>query len=74
MIIITHKLSEVLAISDEVTVMRDGRVVGQVQKIRTPVIGAHDGRSGSSAVASRSLIPRLDQHNSKHEISQSAIG
>src|SRR5947199_7273893 len=26
--IITHKLSEVLAISDEVTVMRDGRVVG----------------------------------------------
>jgi general nucleoside transport system ATP-binding protein len=28
-IIITHKLSEVLAISDEVTVMRDGRVVGQ---------------------------------------------
>lgn len=29
-IIITHKLSEVLAISDEVTVMRDGRVVGRV--------------------------------------------
>src|SRR5687768_1126080 len=30
-VIITHKLPEVLAISDEVTVMRDGRVVGQVQ-------------------------------------------
>lgn len=30
-VIITHKLSEVLAISDEVTVMRDGRMVGQVQ-------------------------------------------
>jgi general nucleoside transport system ATP-binding protein len=30
-IIITHKLSEVLAISDEVTVMRDGRVVGRLQ-------------------------------------------
>jgi len=29
-IIITHKLSEVLAISDNVTVMRDGRVVGNV--------------------------------------------
>ena len=28
-IIITHKLSEVLAISDHVTVMRDGRVVGE---------------------------------------------
>jgi general nucleoside transport system ATP-binding protein len=29
MIIITHKLEEVLAISDEVTVMRDGRVAGR---------------------------------------------
>ena len=30
-VIITHKLSEVLAISDEVTVMRDGRVVGRLK-------------------------------------------
>ena len=30
-VIITHKLSEVLAISDDVTVMRDGRVVGQLR-------------------------------------------
>ena len=30
-IIITHKLSEVLAISDNVTVMRDGKVVGDVK-------------------------------------------
>jgi simple sugar transport system ATP-binding protein len=29
-VIITHKLGEVLAISDHVTVMRDGRVVGRV--------------------------------------------
>ncbi|HYN84493.1 MAG TPA: ABC transporter ATP-binding protein [Pyrinomonadaceae bacterium] len=34
-VIITHKLSEVLAISDDVTVMRDGRVVGQVKTAET---------------------------------------
>jgi simple sugar transport system ATP-binding protein len=34
-IIITHKLSEVLAISDDVTVMRDGRVVGRLKTRET---------------------------------------
>src|ERR1044071_5629781 len=34
-IIITHKLSEVLAISDEVTVMRDRKVVGRVKTKQT---------------------------------------
>ena len=34
-VIITHKLAEVLAISDEVTVMRDGRVVGRLQTKET---------------------------------------
>lgn len=34
-IIITHKLDEVLAISDEVTVMRDGRTVGHVKTADT---------------------------------------
>jgi general nucleoside transport system ATP-binding protein len=34
-VIITHKLSEVLAISDAVTVMRDGRVVGRVSTAAT---------------------------------------
>ena len=34
-IIITHKLSEVLAVSDHVTVMRDGRVVGSVKTRET---------------------------------------
>src|ERR671927_1475389 len=34
-VIITHKLSEVLAISDDVTVMRDGRVVGEVKTKET---------------------------------------
>jgi general nucleoside transport system ATP-binding protein len=34
-VIITHKLSEVLAISDSVTVMRDGRVVGRLKTMET---------------------------------------
>jgi general nucleoside transport system ATP-binding protein len=34
-VIITHKLSEVLAISDNVTIMRDGRVVGDVKTSET---------------------------------------
>lgn len=34
-IIITHKLEEVLAISDEVTVMRDGKSVGHVKTAET---------------------------------------
>src|SRR5207244_9189348 len=34
-VIITHKLSEVLAISDNVTVMRDGKVVGDLQTSET---------------------------------------
>src|SRR4029079_12560269 len=34
-IIITHKLEEVLAISDDVTVMRDGKVVGNVKTADT---------------------------------------
>src|ERR1700682_4812197 len=34
-VIITHKLSEVLAVSDQVTVMRDGKVVGRVQTKET---------------------------------------
>src|SRR4029077_17194727 len=34
-IIITHKLEETLAISDEVTVMRDGKSVGNVKTSET---------------------------------------
>ena len=34
-VIITHKLEEVLAISDDVTVMRDGRTVGSVKSSET---------------------------------------
>src|SRR5256885_4415684 len=34
-VIITHKLSEVLAISDDVTVLRDGKVVGELKTSET---------------------------------------
>ncbi|HVT45732.1 MAG TPA: ABC transporter ATP-binding protein [Thermoanaerobaculia bacterium] len=34
-VIITHKLAEVLAISDDVTVMRDGKVVGRLRTAET---------------------------------------
>jgi general nucleoside transport system ATP-binding protein len=34
-VIITHKLEEVLAISDDVTIMRDGKVVGNVKTSET---------------------------------------
>ena len=44
-VIITHKLSEVLAISDNVTVMRDGRVVRRFENQRHECrrVGAPDG-------------------------------
>ena len=46
-VIITHKLSEVLAISDRVTVMRDGRVVGDLET-----------RATSSAELARLMVGR----------------
>jgi simple sugar transport system ATP-binding protein len=46
-VIITHKLSEVLAISDSVTVMRDGRVVGHV-----------DTKSTTAAALARLMVGR----------------
>jgi simple sugar transport system ATP-binding protein len=44
-IIITHKLNEVLALSDNVTVMRDGQVVGERKTSETDAaeLGAFDG-------------------------------
>ena len=44
-ILITHKLQEIMEITDEVTVMRAGRVVGAVKTARRRAkTGEHDGR------------------------------
>ena len=58
-IIITHKLDEVLAISDEVTVMRDGRVVGRRKTERNQCgrTGAIDGRTGRPAARREETAP-----------------
>jgi general nucleoside transport system ATP-binding protein len=70
-IIITHKLSEVLAISDNVTVMRDGKVVGDVKTSETNaaelarmMVGREvllrvekpDAKPGASLLSTNSLI------------------
>jgi ABC-type uncharacterized transport system ATPase subunit len=53
-VIITHKLSEVLAISDDVTVMRDGRVVGASRR--------RDERGGTGALmVGRDVLLRVEK-------------
>jgi len=54
-IIITHKLSEVLAISDNVTVMRDGRVVGEVKTSET------DAAALARLMVGRDVLLRVDK-------------
>ncbi|MGH9940801.1 MAG: ABC transporter ATP-binding protein [Pyrinomonadaceae bacterium] len=58
-VIITHKLSEVLAISDEVTVMCDGRVVGRVQ---TPETSAAEL---ARLMVGRDVLLRVEKPESK---------
>ncbi|MBA3242006.1 MAG: ATP-binding cassette domain-containing protein, partial [Acidobacteria bacterium] len=58
-IIITHKLSEVLAISDEVTVMRDGRVVGHVPTAET------DAAALARMMVGRDVLLRVEKTESK---------
>jgi simple sugar transport system ATP-binding protein len=58
-IIITHKLSEVLAISDDVTVMRDGRVVGQVRTAET------DAAQLARMMVGRDVLLRVEKTESK---------
>ncbi|MBA3770178.1 MAG: ABC transporter ATP-binding protein, partial [Blastocatellia bacterium] len=54
-IIITHKLDEVLAISDEVTVMRDGKVVGNVKTSET------NARDLARMIVGRDVLLRVEK-------------
>ena len=58
-IIITHKLEEVLAISDEVTVMRDGRSVGNVRTSET------NAKELARMIVGREVLLRVDKPDSK---------
>ncbi|MCI0660288.1 MAG: ABC transporter ATP-binding protein [Acidobacteria bacterium] len=54
-IIITHKLSEVLGISDNVTVMRDGRVVGELST------GETDAAELARLMVGREVLLRVEK-------------
>jgi ABC-type uncharacterized transport system ATPase subunit len=58
-VIITHKLEEVLAISDNVTVMRDGRVVGKVKTAET------DATELARMIVGRDVLLRVDKPDAK---------
>jgi simple sugar transport system ATP-binding protein len=58
-VIITHKLAEVLAISDEVTVMRDGKVVGRVQTSET------NAADLARMMVGREVLLRVDKPDAK---------
>lgn len=54
-VIITHKLDEVLAISDEVTVMRDGKAVGNVKTSET------NREELAKMIVGREVLLRIDK-------------
>ncbi|MGH9821361.1 MAG: ABC transporter ATP-binding protein, partial [Pyrinomonadaceae bacterium] len=58
-IIITHKLEEVLAISDEVTVMRDGRSVGNVKTSET------NAKDLARMIVGRDVLLRVEKTDAK---------
>ncbi len=58
-VIITHKLEEVLAISDRVTVMRDGRVVGEVETSET------NTRDLARMIVGRDVLLRVEKTEAK---------
>src|SRR6266704_1982041 len=58
-VIITHKLAEVLAISDNVTVMRDGRVVGDLKTAAT------NAAELARLMVGREVLLRVDKPEAK---------
>ena len=58
-IIITHKLEEVLAISDSVTVMRDGKVVGDVKTSET------SAKNLARMIVGRDVLLRVEKTGAK---------
>jgi general nucleoside transport system ATP-binding protein len=60
-VIITHKLEEVLAISDEVTVMRDGRTVGNVVTSETTT------KDLARMIVGRDVLLRVEKTPAKPE-------
>lgn len=58
-VIITHKLSEVLAISDDVTVMRDGKVVGRLKT------GETNAAKLARLMVGRDVLLRIDKPEAK---------
>ncbi|MEP6850801.1 MAG: ABC transporter ATP-binding protein [Acidobacteriota bacterium] len=58
-IIITHKLEEVLSISDEVTVMRDGKSVGNVNTSET------NAQELARMIVGRDVLLRVDKTEAK---------
>jgi simple sugar transport system ATP-binding protein len=60
-VIITHKLDEVLAISDEVTVMRDGKTVGNVKTTET------SAKDLARMIVGRDVLLRVEKEAAKPE-------
>jgi len=58
-VIITHKLDEVLAISDEVTVMRDGKTVGNVKTSET------NAKELARLIVGRDVLLRVEKEDAK---------
>lgn len=58
-VIITHKLEEVLAISDNVTVMRDGKVVGNVPTAET------NAKDLARMIVGRDVLLRVEKTDAK---------